>query len=407
MFPTPLKKFQQPQEVYRLEYPAHWDQVTQKEGASCGFGPHDRDDVGLWISVMPMSVDTERMHEDLPRLMQDSLAQTGAVNMRRDETLRVHGLIADMSKDGEGGNYWVLAGGDVILFASTQVPVAERDLWNPLFYQVMRSLEITRDDALFHRQVANEVLAQLRSKYPDQDFKYDNQENKETIRGNDRVVYLSNIVREAKGASSKQRDAIITRFVKSLGQTAAADLGSEVWDEIKRSVIPILKHRDYVGSEGPTQHLYRREWLADVIICYAIRNKNIFRFVTGWDLNRWGLAEQTFHDQAMENLIGAPWPKQMMGARTKEGGRVIVVETEDKLPSSRLLHPELHKLFSSALGSPFLAGIPCRDRLVLYGNRRELKQKIARRLRKDYNASAYSITPNPFLVTPDGVAPAT
>jgi hypothetical protein len=47
MFPTPLKTFVHPHNVYRLECPAHWDQVVQKEGESCGFGPHDRDDVGL------------------------------------------------------------------------------------------------------------------------------------------------------------------------------------------------------------------------------------------------------------------------------------------------------------------------------------------------------------------------
>ena len=34
----------------------------------------------------------------------------------------------------------------------------------------------------------------------------------------------------------------------------------------------------------------------------------------------------------------------------------------------------------------------------------EMKQKIARKMKKDYNASAYQITPHPFLVTRDGIA---
>ncbi len=49
MIPAILKTFVQPQSVYQLEYPGHWDEVIEKEGESCGFGPHDRDDVGLWI----------------------------------------------------------------------------------------------------------------------------------------------------------------------------------------------------------------------------------------------------------------------------------------------------------------------------------------------------------------------
>jgi uncharacterized protein YtpQ (UPF0354 family) len=401
MFPTPLKTFVHPQKVYRLEYPAHWDQVVQKEGESCGFGPHERDDVGLWISVMPMSVDTDRLVEDLPKLMQQSLAKTEATNLRRDESLRQYGLMADMTKEGEGGNYWIVAGGDVVLFASTQVPPAERDAWNPPFFQLMASLQITRDDEMLVRKVANEVLRQLKERHPDQEFDFD-ADNK--IRGKQQVVYLSNLVREIRAAPDR-KDKIIAHFVETLSQPATADLGYEVWDEIKGCIVPVLKPRDYLKSEGPTKHFLITDWLADVFICYAIKSKNMFRFVTGWDVNRWGLTNEKLHEQALANLVALKWPKQLMGARTKNEGRVIVVDTDDNLASSRLLHPELHKMFSEALGSPFCAGIPCRDTLVLYSNRRELKQRIARRIKKDYTASAYQITPQPFLVTRDGIAP--
>ena len=47
MLPINWKKFLHPAGVYRLEYPAHWDRVRKDEARSCGFGPHDRDDVGL------------------------------------------------------------------------------------------------------------------------------------------------------------------------------------------------------------------------------------------------------------------------------------------------------------------------------------------------------------------------
>src|SRR3954451_10747079 len=110
MLTTSLKTFVHPQSVYRLEYPSHWDQVTEKNGDSCGFGPHERDDVGLWISVMPMSVDTDRLAEDLPRLMAGALEKTEAANLRRDPTLRHHALIADITKDEQGGHYWIVAG---------------------------------------------------------------------------------------------------------------------------------------------------------------------------------------------------------------------------------------------------------------------------------------------------------
>jgi uncharacterized protein YtpQ (UPF0354 family) len=144
-----------------------------------------------------------------------------------------------------------------------------------------------------------------------------------------------------------------------------------------------------------------------VLICYAIRNQKFFRFVTGWDVNRWGTDAQALHQLAVENLARLPWPRRLEGARQADGGRVIVVETSDGLASSRLLHPELHRLFSGPLGSPFWAGIPDRDTLVVYSDRRALKQRIARKLRKDHRTSAYPISPLPFLVTRDGIAPGT
>jgi hypothetical protein len=166
-----------------------------------------------------------------------------------------------------------------------------------------------------------------------------------------------------------------------------------------------LKPRDYLKSEGPTKHFVVTDWLRDVFICYAIHCKNMFRFVTGWDVNRWGQTNEILHQQAIDNLVALSWPRELMGSSSREGGRIIVVMTDDNLASSRLLHPDLHKMFSGPLGSPFMAGIPCRDTLVLYSNRRELKKRIAQRLKKDHNASAYQITPHPFLVTQDGIAP--
>ena len=399
MFPTPVKIFVHPHEVYRLEYPAHWDHLIERDGESCSFGPHDRDeDVGLCISILPMSVDTEKMTEDLPKLMEQSLERTEATNLRRDESLKHFGLVADMTQDDEGGNYWIVAGGDALLFASTQVPVAERDAWNPLFQKIMSTLQITRDEQLQMRKIANDVLLQLREKHPDQDFKFDGDQ----IRGKNQVVYLSNMYREIRASPSRQ-DQIIKRFVSTLSLPTTTDIGHEAWDDVQNCIIPMLKPRDYINPSGPTQNLLKTEWLSDVLITYVISREKIFRFVTPWDLNRWGITAEALHERAIANLARLPWPRKLMGAGD-DGGHVIVVDTNDSLASSRLLHPDLHQLFSGPLGSPFWAGIPCRNTLVLYSDRHLLRKRIPGRLRKDHKASAYPITAQPFLVTRDGIA---
>jgi uncharacterized protein YtpQ (UPF0354 family) len=400
MFPTSLKTFVHPGKVYQLEYPAHWDQVQQDEARSCGFGPHDRDDVGLWISILPASVDTDKLAEELPNLMRQALPPTQAGELQRDPTLQHYGLKADMRKEGEGGHYWIVAGGDVVLFASSQVPAAERDVWNPPFEKLMASLRITRDEELLARKLSIELLEELRKRHPDQDYQLD----EKGIRGKNRVVYLSNLFREIREAPHR-RAHILKHFVDSLDQSAEVEMGYEPWDEARTQLLPLIKPRDYIRPDGPTRHQLITEWLPGVIICYALKVKNLFRFVTGWDVDRWETDAKTVHDLAVENLRRLPWPERLEGARQRDGGRVIVVQTNDSMASSRLLHPELHRLFSGPLGSPFWAGIPDRDTLVVYSDRRQLKQRIARRLRIDYRSSAYSITPRPFLVTADGIAP--
>jgi len=395
------KKFLHPAGVYRLEYPAYWDQVQKDEARACGFGPHDRDDVGLWISLMPVSVDTERLAEELPKLLGQALPQMEGGNVRRDPTIRHYAVKADVQKEGEGGHYWLVAGGDVVLFASSQVPAAERDVWNPPFERLMASLEITRDEELALRQLTNEVLALLRQRHPEQDFHLD----EKGIRGHDRLVYLSNVHREVRAAPGR-RAQIIEHFVQGLGQSIDLPLGEESWEDARDRLLPLLKPRSYLESNSATRNSLVTEWLADVVICYALRSKDIFRFVTNADADRWQTDAQALHQVAVANLCALAWPAKLEGARQPDGGRVIVVTTPDGLASSRILHPDLHRLFSGPLGSPFRAGIPDRDTLVLYSDRRGLRKRTERRLRQDHRTSSYAITPLPFLVTPDGIAPA-
>ncbi|MCI0380127.1 MAG: DUF1444 family protein [Gemmataceae bacterium] len=400
MQPTRWTTFSHPHEVYRLEYPAEWEHLEKEEARSCGFGPKERDDVGLWISIMPFSVDTPRLVDDLPKLMKQSLEKTEAGNLRHDTTLRHYGLKADMLKDDQAGHYWIMAGGDVVLFASTQVPPAERDVWNPLFDRVMASLQITRDDELIMIQSATEALQLLRKKFPDEDFELE----EKGIRGKGQRINLNNLYRQVK-ASPKRKSELVKSFIDGITQSVTADVGTEEWEEVNGVVVPLLKPVDYLVPNTPTEHLHTTEWLADVVICYVIKREKFYRFVTGWDIRRWDITAEQLEKRAIENLARLPWPNRLEGSRQRDGGRVIVIMTKDDLASSRLLHPDLHQLFSGPLGSPFWAGVPDRATLVVYSDRRALKQRIARTLKKDHHRSAYPVTPRPFLVTRDGIAP--
>jgi uncharacterized protein YtpQ (UPF0354 family) len=289
----------------------------------------------------------------------------------------------------------------VVLFASSQLPAAECQMWNPTFEHLLATLEITRDEELAVRQLTNEVLALLWQQLPEQEFQLDER----GIRGRNRVVFLSNLHRAVRAAPARRAE-IIQHLVQSLDQSMDLPLGQESWEEAQSLVLPLLKPRSCLDSDSATRYSLVTEWLDDVVICYALRSKDIFRFVTTADADRWQMDAQSVGQVAVANLCRLGWPTKLEGSRARDGGRVIVVATSDGLASSRLLHPDLHRLFCGPLGSPFRAGIPDRDTLVLYSDRRLLRKRTERQLRKDHRVSSYPITPRPFLVTPDGIAPA-
>ena len=179
--------------------------------------------------------------------------------------------------------------------------------------------------------------------------------------------------------------------------------GREELDDVRDNILPVLKPSAYIEPETATERLVRTEWLGDVIICYAIRTEKVFRLLTDWDLNRWSMRHGVLHEVAIRNLARLPWPERMEGAR-QAGGRLIMVDTNDSLDASRLLHPELHRLLSGPLGSPFYAGVPNANTLVAFSaGDNSLFDHVLRQIQRDYHTSAYSITPQPFLVTSSGV----
>jgi len=149
------KEFLHPAGVYRLEYPDHWEHLQKAEARSCGFGPYDRDDVGIWVSVLPYSVDSGRLAEE----------------------------------------------------------------------------------------------------------------------------FLSNLHKEVRAAPAA-RAQIIQHFVESLGQSMDLPLGEESWEDAQARLLPLLKPRSFLDSDFANRSLLVSEWLADVVICYALRSNDIFRFVT-------------------------------------------------------------------------------------------------------------------------------
>ena len=157
------------------------------QARSCGFGPHDRDDVGLWISLMPVSVDTDRLADELPRMLGQALrpdVRRGEHPPRSDPApLRRQGRCA-----GGGRGRPSLADRRRRRGALRQQPTSrprKATSGTRSSSRLLATLEITRDEELAIRQLTNEVLVHLQATTSREDFQLD----EKGIRGDNRVVY--------------------------------------------------------------------------------------------------------------------------------------------------------------------------------------------------------------------------
>lgn len=396
--------FIHPHGVYRLRHPAEWETLQQDNARSCGFGPRDRSDVGLWITILPFRLDTSELVNALPRMFSDSLGHGSAINVRRDPSLKPHGFKADVAQVGQAGHHWIAVEGDVVLLATSTVPVAEAPNWGAQFDAVMRTLEVTRDDELAHHQLCVDLLTLLHVRFPDRHYQVD----VDGIRGDGHVIRIHALHRKV-AAHPDQRGQILQQFVDELAegleQGAGTADGAETWEEAAALVLPTLKHVSYFRNEGPTAWLVRSKWLPEVRIAYALRHPGRVRFVHTEDLKRWSRTEEEIHERALSNLGDLPWPTRPSPSTTNDG-RIIAIRAGDAFEASRILHPQFHTLMRTSLGSPFLAAIPDRDTLLGFSDEPGLQRELTRRVARDHKSSAYPITDRIFRVTPDGVAPA-
>ena len=395
---APLATFEHPAGVYRLQYPADWEHLVQEEGRSCGFGPRDRDDVGLWISILPVRVDTNELRANLGEIFAQAMGEGQFTRIRQDRSLGHFAFKADSTASGNAGHYWLVAGGDVVLFASSQVPAGERDVWTEAFDRVMASLQISREDELSDLRVTHALVRRLREHLPGQEWAWYGR----AIRGRDRVISPASLIQQVRAAPDRQAE-LIDRFVGGLLVSGDDAPGAEYLDDVREAILPVLKPAGYVRPDGPTAHLAHRAWLADVIVCYSIHGAKTLRFISRTDLARWALDYQGLHDLAMANLQRLPLPACPEAPPGPPAG-VVMLSAGDSLDAVRLLDPRLHDAVAPLVGSPFYAGVPERDSLVLFpSGARGALERVRGALRDHFERAPYPISPQVFIVRPDGV----
>jgi uncharacterized protein YtpQ (UPF0354 family) len=405
--------YHHPDNLFDIDYPAHW-RFEQEEDGAVEFSATQEDDLaGIMIFRVPLPIDTEQIEKDgiFKQIADAMFAKVNSTDIRNDPTIIYNNYSADRPEENQAGQRWFVLAADLMLGISTNCPVEKKETYAPLFERMLSSLRINRNDEMLATQILTRVHRAITAAMPDAKLENDGL----TIKTERFEVSIGNLLAQAK-RNPRQLDEIVDQFIRgTLGLSRDSEnLGQESWHEARSRIQPMLKTDKYIqeANERTTRtdqdsdnsaFLVSLPWLADLRICFALDNKDTFRFLNSHDIQRWNVSLETIAQTAIENLESLPEPKLFIMRIQQDAPAVGGLQPSAGAASSYLLHPKLYKIASSQMQGEIAVAVPARDALILFeyrGQRALLQQAVSH----DFSTTNHPVSDRLFRVTPDGIA---
>lgn len=129
-----------------------------------------------------------------------------------------------------------------------------------------------------------------------------------------------------------------------------------------------------------------------------------YSYVKREDATRWKKSDEELLEIAIANLDEASHEMQMQSTNNEEA-KWIGIETKDGFDAARILIPKLREFLAGRLGNPFRFAVPNRDFLICWdtGASTRFSDFTVAKIRKDFEAQPYPLSPHVFEVTIDGI----
>jgi uncharacterized protein YtpQ (UPF0354 family) len=269
---------------------------------------------------------------------------------------------------------------------------------------------VTRGEDLGMRVFRAEVLDVLRRRFPDKRLVEGADEA--TIKSDGPSVvnfYLGNLFASVGRLPRREREeAVVEFFSKAFAmpdtQGNSAEIASS-WEGARALLRPRLFPVDYLKTAPALLH---RDFSRELMIGYSVDMGTFDGLVQDEHVKKWAMAIDTIHATAIANLeklsVDVPIEPKRAGAGA---GYFATVQQRDAYDAARLLLPEFRARVLSKLGDFVFAGIPNRDFLVLWSRDFAAHAGFVAQIRKDSQNRPYPLTDEIFVITADGVRPAT
>jgi hypothetical protein len=257
----------------------------------------------------------------------------------------------------------------------------------------------SRSDTLDEDTFRQTVLALLGRRHPE--WHVVPGANPQTIEIGNAEIYLDNIYRHVRDLPPAKRDGKVFAFMENAMAGRETSKENPGFAATSNRVRPQIVPADYLRRAPALVH---RQFLAGLIVAYAIDEKERYRLLQQALIDSWHVRQAEIEALAIANLeaVSADIP---LNPRSNTGsGAFVAVSTSDGYDAARLLLPQFMRRVRQALNASLVfAGIPNRDFLVAWTPDFAQRQGFATRIAQDIQVRPHPLADALFASADSGV----
>lgn len=245
------------------------------------------------------------------------------------------------------------------------------------------------------------VLSVLSEAFPAEDFALG--ERSDAIRWKESEISLHNLHADAALVQSRPdavREAIVdhfTRIVKLTDQELST-LPMQ-WEDAKLRVRLQLMPAGFRQAGVSITYPF----LDEVLISVVVDAEHGYAYVRSEDVERWQIGLVDLYETARENLHQASHDLDV--SYFPGPPAIVALDTSDGYAAARILLPSLRQFICERLGSPFRAGIPNRDFLIMWSANAddEFQERMVSQLTEDTQSRSHPLSNRVLSVTVNSI----
>jgi uncharacterized protein YtpQ (UPF0354 family) len=255
----------------------------------------------------------------------------------------------------------------------------------------------TNPDLQEKLEFRDHVLSILRTEFPDKQFA--TTDNPEILKLGDAELGLQNLragFLAAGKPTEELRKMVREHFTAVLAAVEPSKAAALDWNSARSQLRLQLLPAEYVD----TVPLVYKPFAKQAVQGFVLDGADAYQYVLREDLARWDVTIDDASRVAEANLQTAS--NEIPVNSSSGSDKFLIIQTSDGYDAARLLLPNIRVFAAQQLGSPFYAGVPNRDFLIMWAKSAspDFQAHARSRIETDFAQEPYPLSPSTFEVTP-------